>query len=63
MVKALEKISVELQKLSKEKQSELTDSWMDEIQWQMQYENSQSELGNLVNEALEEYRTGKTEEL
>lgn len=63
MVKELELVIKEIEKLSEKDQRELGKNWLDEIKWQTSYKNSECELSMLANEALVEYKEGKTEDL
>ncbi|MFK7953283.1 MAG: hypothetical protein AB8B73_10595 [Ekhidna sp.] len=62
MSKQFEIIKEELEKLPRERQEELTEKWLDEIKWAVKFETSPNELELLANEALAEYKTGKTKE-
>ena len=63
MVKELELVIKEIQKLPEEAQRKLSEEWLSEIMWQVRFQNSETELSVLVNEALGEYKKGKTEDL
>ncbi len=63
MIKEFEEVRKEFEKLPKAKQKELSQKWLDEIKWQIRFQNSEDELLTLANEALEEYKRGGTEDL
>ena len=63
MVAELKKALKEAEKLSKEKQRAMADLILDEIKWELSFQNSQSELSMLAEEALGEYKAKKTKPL
>ena len=62
MIKNLEKLKVELEKLPVKEQEEWVENWLDEIRWSSKFENSGSELEMLAKEATEEYKKGQTKD-
>ena len=63
MVTELKKALKEAEKLSKEKQRAMADLIIDEIKWDLSFQNSQSELSQLAEEALDEYKAKRTKPL
>jgi hypothetical protein len=63
MIKELESAIKELESLPEDTQRELSKNLLDEIRWQVKFQNSESELSLLANEALEEYKKGETKPL
>jgi len=63
----LEKAIREVQKLPEEEQNELASVILEEIRyeklWNESFKKSQEKLSQLANEALEEFKTGKTQPL
>lgn len=60
MVTELKEVISSLEKLKDEEQREIAKILKDEISWEATFKNSQEELSNLANEALQEYKAGKT---
>ena len=56
---AIEKAS----ELSTEKQKEITSIIFDEISWDNSFDKSQDQLSMLAQEAINEYKAGKTQPL
>ena len=63
MVKGLEKIASSLEKLPPNRQDELLEQWLDELQWELKFQSSEEQISQLVNEALEEYKVVITKDL
>jgi len=63
MVAELKKALKEAEKLSREKQKAVADLILDEIKWDSSFQNSQSELASLAQEALGDYKSKKTRPL
>jgi hypothetical protein len=62
MVKELEEVISTIEKLKDSEQREIAKMLHDEISWDKSLQNSQDKLSNLAEEALNEYKAGKTEE-
>lgn len=67
MTKLLTKAIKKAEKLSTEMQDALAAQWLadieDELKWDESFKNSQDTLAKLADEALEEYKAGKTKEM
>ena len=63
MIDELKKAIEKLESLSVDEQHRLADLIVDEITWSATFAKSMPKLSNLANEALEEYRQGKTKPL
>lgn len=63
MIADLKKAVSKAEKLSKERQKAIADLILDEIKWETAFQNSQSELSILAEEAGEEYKMKKTKPL
>ena len=65
MTQLLEKAISEIKKLSSDEQDAIAAVLISELtserQWKRAFDSSAEQLSSLANEALEEYRTGKTE--
>ncbi|MBX2967426.1 MAG: hypothetical protein KF845_14885 [Cyclobacteriaceae bacterium] len=63
MVSELRKAIKKAEKLPEDKQKALADIILDEIQWDISFQNSQDKLMFLAEEALVEYKAKKTKPL
>ncbi len=65
MTQLLEKAISEIKKLSNDEQDAIAAVLMAELeserQWERAFDSTAEQLSGLANEALDEYRTGKTE--
>ena len=62
MVTELKEILSTIEKLQDEEQRQIAKLLSDEINWEVTLQNSQEKLTNLANEALTEYKEGKTKQ-
>lgn len=60
MTTKLQEALSQLDKLPSQVQDEMADMILDEITWQRTFDQSQNKLSNLAQEALSEYKSGKT---
>lgn len=63
MTTALKKIISKLDKMSVSEQNAIALLLSEELSWKKSFENSQNELQSLAEEALIEYKKGKTKPL
>lgn len=63
MVSELKKALKKAEKLPKEKQKAIAEIILDEIQWDLAFQNSQEKLAFLAEEALIEYKSKRTKPL
>jgi hypothetical protein len=63
MIDDLKKAIEKIESLSAEDQKRISDLIWDEITWSESFKGKESKLSSLANEALEEYRLGKTKPL
>jgi hypothetical protein len=63
MISELRKALKKAEKLPKEKQKVIAEIILDEIQWDLSFQDSQQKLMVLAEEALVEYKTKKTKPL
>ena len=63
MIDDLKKAIEKIESLSEEDQRYLADLILDEITWSQTFTKTADKLSNLANEALEDYRNGKTKPL
>jgi hypothetical protein len=63
MISELRKALKKAEKLPKEKQKVIAEIILDEIQWDVSFQDSQQKLMVLAEEALVEYKTKKTRPL
>jgi len=65
MTKLLKKVFIEVSKLSEREQDELASMILAELasesRWEKAFNNSKDELSRLTDEAIVEYRNGKTQ--
>jgi hypothetical protein len=62
MVAELKKVISTIEKLEDDEQRQIAKMLSDEISWDVTLQNSQEKLSNLAEEALNEYKTGKTQQ-
>ncbi len=62
VVTELKEIISTIEKLKDEEQRQIAKLLSDEINWDVTLQNSQEKLSNLANEALTEYKEGKTKQ-
>ena len=62
MVAELKEVISTIEKLKDEEQREIAKMLSDEINWDTTLQNSQDKLNNLAQEALNEYKSGKTKQ-
>ena len=62
MVTELKEVISTIEKLKDDEQREIAKMLSDEINWDTTLQNSQEKLNNLANEALNEYKSGKTKQ-
>ncbi|MEO7802722.1 MAG: hypothetical protein ABIR81_12010 [Ginsengibacter sp.] len=60
MVTELKEVISTIEKLKDEEQREIAKMLSDEIKWDTTLQNSQHKLDSLAQEALHEYKAGKT---
>lgn len=63
MVLELRRALKKAEKLPKEKQKAIAEIILDEIQWDLSFQNSKQKLALLAEEALVEYKAKKTKPL
>lgn len=63
MVAELKNALKKVEKLSKEKQKAIAEMILDEVKWELSFQNSQSQLSGLAEEAIHEYKLKKTKPL
>ena len=63
MTVSLKKVINRLSKLSTKEQNTFADLLSNELNWKKAFQESQHELGTLAEEALQEYKSGKTRPL
>jgi DNA repair ATPase RecN len=62
MVTELKEVISTIEKLKDEEQREIAKMLSDEMNWDTTLQNSQEKLNNLAQEALNEYKSGKTKQ-
>ena len=62
MVAELKEVISKIEKLKDEEQREIAKMMNDEMNWDTTLQNSQEKLNNLAQEALNEYKSGKTQQ-
>lgn len=62
MIAELKEVMSKVEKLDNEEQKQIAKLIEDEIKWENIIQNSQSQLSNLAQEALSEYKAGKTKQ-
>ena len=62
MVAELKEVISTIEKLKDEEQREIAKMLNDEMNWDTTLQNSQEKLNNLAQEALNEYKSGKTQQ-
>ena len=62
MVAELKEVISKIEKLKDEEQREIAKMLNDEMNWDTTLQNSQEKLNNLAQEALNEYKSGKTQQ-
>lgn len=62
MISELKEVISEVKQPDNEEQKQISMLLEDEIKWDDTLRNRQSELSNLVEEALREYKAGKTKQ-
>jgi hypothetical protein len=62
LITELKEVIAKVEQLKDEDQKTIAKLLEEELQWDKSIESSQSKLSNLANEALNEYRSGKTKE-
>ena len=62
MVEELKEVISTIEKLKDDEQRQIAKMLTEEISWDVTLQNSQEKLGNLAEEALNEYKTGKTQQ-
>ena len=62
MIAELKEVLSTIEQLKDEEQRQIAKMLSDEISWDNTLQNSQEKLGNLAEEALNEYKTGKTQQ-
>lgn len=62
MVKELENALKQLNQLNEKEQREIAALIQDELLWDLTLSNSQNKLSQMAEEALLEYKSGKTQE-
>jgi hypothetical protein len=62
MVPELKEVISSLEQLKDEEQREIAKMLTDEVKWDHTLKNSQEKLSNLAQEALHEYKVGKTQQ-
>jgi hypothetical protein len=63
MVTELKQAIEKIEKLPLKKQRKIGELLLQEIQWESSFESTQDQLSSLAEEALGEYRKGKTRDL
>lgn len=62
MIAELKEVISKVEKLDSDEQKQIAKLIEDEIKWESTIQNSQNQLSNLAQEALCEYRAGKTKQ-
>ena len=62
MVAELKEVISNIEKLKDDEQRQIAKMLSDEISWDVTLQNSQEKLSNLAEEALNEYKAGKTQQ-
>ncbi len=62
MIAELKKVISTIEKLKDEEQREIAKMLTDEMNWDTTLQNSQDKLNNLAQDALDEYKAGKTKQ-
>lgn len=62
MVTELKQVIATIEKLKDDEQRQIAKMLSDEISWDVTLQNSQEKLSNLAEEALNEYKAGKTQQ-
>ncbi len=62
MISELKEVISTIEKLKDEEQREIAKMLRDEMNWDTTLQNSQEKLNNLAQEALNEYKSGKTKQ-
>jgi hypothetical protein len=62
MVAELKEVISTIEKLKDEDQRQIAKMLSDEINWDVTLQNSQEKLDTLAQEAINEYKTGKTQQ-
>jgi hypothetical protein len=62
MIAELKEVLSTIEQLKDEDQKQIAKLLKDELSWDTTLQNSQEKLGDLANEALHEYKTGKTQQ-
>jgi hypothetical protein len=62
MIAELKEVISTIEKLKDEEQREIAKMLSDEMNWDTTLQNSQDKLNNLAEEALDEYKSGKTKQ-
>ena len=60
MVAELKEVISKVEKLQDEEQKQIAKLLGEELQWETTFQNTQDQLSNLAQEALAEYKAGKT---
>ena len=60
MVTELKEVISAIEKLKDEEQRQIAKMLTDEISWDAAFQNTQDKLSNLAQEAIDEYKAGKT---
>ena len=63
MVTELKEVISKVEVLNNEEQKQIAKLLEDEIKWESTLQNSQSQLQNLANEAIREFKAGKTNQV
>ncbi len=62
MIAELKEVMSKVEKLDNEEQKQIAKLIEEEIKWESTIQNSESQLSNLAQEALSEYKAGKTKQ-
>ena len=62
MVTELKEVISTIEKLKDDEQRQIAKMLSDEINWDATLQNNQDKLSNLANEAIAEYKEGKTKQ-
>ena len=62
MIAELKEVISKVELLDNEEQKQIAKLLENEIKWESTLQNTQSELSNLAQEALSEYKAGKTQQ-
>lgn len=60
MITELKEVISKVEKLDNEEQKQIAKLLADEIKWESSLQNTPIQLNNLANEAIAEYKAGKT---